>query len=391
MSKSKSTLVVIETGHLSKIAIAGGDRLMRQMAPYLLKNYSLHIILPHLAKDHWQITHPNLSFDFTPPIYFERFRNRIAFFLTYLLRIIHSLLILRAYKESIILYSSTNTFVDVVPAFLHKSLKTKTCWIARVHHLVRTPSNREGLYLSNAISYLLDRLSLKMIHSADKIFVLNNLLRQELINKYQFPSEKMQIIGGGIDLQAIRKIKPLKNTPSYDAIFVGRLHPTKGIFDLPIIWKIVTNQLPHARLAIIGESSYSKDLRKLKALLKQNHLSTKVILAGYLNFNELIRLLKRSKVFLFTDHEAGWGLAVAEAMACGLPVIGYDTGILGSVFKTGYKTVPVKNFELTAQTITKLLQSNPARRNLAHEAQTEAQNYDWQKTANKFLNFINKL
>lgn len=38
----------------------------------------------------------------------------------------------------------------------------------------------------------------------------------------------------------------------------------------------------------------------------------------------LYSLLKSSKVFVFPSHEEGWGIAVCEAMAAGLPIVAYD-------------------------------------------------------------------
>ena len=36
--------------------------------------------------------------------------------------------------------------------------------------------------------------------------------------------------------------------------------------------------------------------------------------------------MKNSRIFIFPSYEEGWGIAVAEAIACGLNVVLYDIG-----------------------------------------------------------------
>ena len=56
-----------------------------------------------------------------------------------------------------------------------------------------------------------------------------------------------------------------------DAVFVGRLHPTKGIFDLVEIWKKVVNEKPNAKAIIIGGGGINEN-KKLKSSIKKAHL-----------------------------------------------------------------------------------------------------------------------
>ena len=72
--------------------------------------------------------------------------------------------------------------------------------------------------------------------------------------------------------------------------------------------------------------------------------------------NDFLKRLEKAAVITWnTDHEAGFGLAVAEAMAAGLPVVGWDIGILGYVYKSGYIKVPLNNYNQFARSILKLL------------------------------------
>ena len=94
--------------------------------------------------------------------------------------------------------------------------------------------------------------------------------------------------------------------------------------------------------------------------------------------------MKQADIFLFLDHEAGWGLAVAEAMACGLPVVGYDNGVLGSVYKNGYLVAPIGDHKRFSNQVIKLLSNKSFRQEMASKARLEAQKHDWEKTSKKF-------
>lgn len=383
MSKAKPSLVIIEAGHLSKHAVAGGDLLMQEMASYLKGHYSLKIIVPKMAAHHWK-EKKGISFYTIPPVYFEKNTSSVFVFLTYLWRIMYVFLYLVRKKGKFIIYSSTNIFADVFPAFFTCILRQKLPWIARIHHLIDLSPNRDRNPLVAIVSYLMQSFVLFMIRdNADVIIVLNETLRRELL-KRGFPRKRLEVLGAGIDIKTIGNQRMLRDIPFYDGIFVGRLHPAKGIFDLVPIWTNVTNTLPHARLAIVGEV-HMHIKKTLLNLIREEGLKNNIFILGYLSKSTLYGLMKKTKVFLFTDHEAGWGLAAAEAMACGLPVVGWDIGILGSVFKKGFISVPPYDTSRFGKSILSILGNDKRLLQLSYLARKEASKLDWERTSKRFL------
>lgn len=197
------------------------------------------------------------------------------------------------------------------------------------------------------------------------------------------------MLGAGVDFDKIDAVIPKIGTKSYDGVFLGRIHPTKGVFDLIPIWENVVLSLPEAKLAVIGvgEKSIHDHLKKL---VKQKNLEENIAVLGFVPDDKLFSTMKRAKVFLFTDHEAGWGIAVAEAMASKLPVIGYDIGILSQVFKRGYKKVPFGNYGLFSKQVVGLLKNESDRIKLAKQAYASASQFDWSKTSKSFEQILEK-
>lgn len=105
--------------------------------------------------------------------------------------------------------------------------------------------------------------------------------------------------------------------PARYFLFVGRLVPEKGIFDLLEAYNKVAPQLPEWGLVFVGEGSAEPELRKRAESMV--HGSAQI--PGFAQRDQLASYYGLADVFVFPTHTDPWGLVVNEAMACGLPVI----------------------------------------------------------------------
>lgn len=372
-------VLALETGHAQGTVISGGDKLLEEMSTYLSPNIRLSVVIPKMASWHWRNRPANVT-ALTESI-LDKSANSLLVFINYLLRILKTTKIILFSKNKDVIYSSTNVFPDVVPAYFAKLLNPKIKWFARIHHLSAEPHKRPGILLVNLGAYFLQEISMAMLHQkADLIAALNPNLAKILIMR-NFPREKLVIVSAGIDIKAWHSTK--KWTKTIEAIYLGRLHPSKGIFDLAPIWKKVTNSFPQARLVIVGLGT-PPILNRLKRQIKKENLGKNIEILGPLSENQVHRCLNLSKIFLFTDHEAGFGLAATEAMAVGLPTVGYDIGILGNVFKQGFIKIKPFDTDNFAGAIISLLTNHEKFQYLSLKARSEAQKHDWQKVTKNF-------
>lgn len=379
----KSTIMILETGHTLGTSLAGGDKLMEPMARRLTKEFSFSVIVPKIGAQHWQKTSIPKKIFALPLNAFDRKGAPVPVFLTYCVRMWQTLRTI--YRESHtfdLLYSSTNILPDVLPGAIAKTF-IPTFWVARIHHLIPPPQKREGRWVVNVVSYFMQHIALALIKSqADLIIALNEELKQELSNR-KFPISRIETVGAGIDYNRISAYICPEETKAYTGIYLGRLHPAKGIFDLVPIWEKVVSEIPNATLAIIGAGE-PRVVRQLKHLIEAANLTRQISLLGVIPETEVYCLMKKAKVFLFTDHESGWGLAVAEAMACGLPVVGYDTGILETIYKDGFRVVPLSDSTQFAREILSLLRSEDHRLELVKRALQTAAKLDWKVATDAF-------
>jgi glycosyltransferase involved in cell wall biosynthesis len=366
---AKKSLLAIELGHLSSRALSGGDKLFSQILPFIKSDLKISILIPSLAKTHWKgQANRHIKLLVLDPEKFS-LTNNFTYFLAYLNRIRLASNLLKNMSFDIIL-STNNSFVDVIPAFLYKQKHPQTTWLARVHHLPQSISLRGGSLFTNLFSLILQRLTLKLIQlKADRVIALNPSVYSSL-KKINIPASKLEIIGTGINLSYIHKHHSKKQY-KFNVVTVGRLHPAKGTFDLPDIWFEVTKSLPNAKLAIIGEARPSILLNLKREFIKRN-IEKQVEILGFVSAQKLFDVLKSSQLFLMTDREAGWSLASAEAMACGLPVVAYQNPIFGNVFKTGFVTAEIGNRHQFAHKIIKLLHDPQKLKSLRKKAIKQA-------------------
>src|SRR4030042_1840302 len=188
---------------------------------------------------------------------------------------------------------------------------------------------------------------------------MNDIVKKDLA-RTGFSENKIFISSNGIDVDYFDKIK--KEEVGYDGIFLGRLSPSKGTADLIEIWKNVCQEIPEARLAIIGGGETEK--KNLLEKIKEKNLSRNISILGYLKDSEAHPILKSGKVFLFPSHEEGWGIAVAEAMACGLPVVSWNLPVFGEIFDNRTMRIEKGNVGLFSGKIIEFLKNESLRRSV---------------------------
>ena len=102
------------------------------------------------------------------------------------------------------------------------------------------------------------------------------------------------------------------------ALAIGRLHPVKGFAELIESWTSLSP--PGWRLAIAGpdEAGYRK---KLEELIRQHKLADQVILLGEVDDAQKWSLLDQCELFVAPSKTENFGMAIAEALRSGTPVI----------------------------------------------------------------------
>jgi glycosyltransferase involved in cell wall biosynthesis len=186
---------------------------------------------------------------------------------------------------------------------------------------------------------------------------------------FRLPNNTCQYIYNGVDLE---EYKPSERRLDETLIFlmIGTLQSEKGhIFGIEAFIKILI-KFPDAILKIVGDGD---ERPKLEALVKSNGLECKVDFLGIRN--DIPEILQSANVLLHMSDKEAMPMVIIEAMATGLPVIGFNVpGVRDTVSnnETGY-LIHYGDVDQVAQVACNLLQDFSLYRNMSIKAYERTQ------------------
>lgn len=133
----------------------------------------------------------------------------------------------------------------------------------------------------------------------------------------------IQVIHNGIDYNRFQPTKSKKTTKNTTkALFVGNLSRKKGAHWLP---EIADGLNPGIEIL------YTTGLRNKQSILN----SANLVNIGRIKYEDMPKLYNEVDLLLFPTVREGFGLAVLEAMACGLPVVASNCSALPELIDDG--------------------------------------------------------
>ncbi|MSU02125.1 glycosyltransferase [Tissierella pigra] len=166
----------------------------------------------------------------------------------------------------------------------------------------------------------------KTYNDADAIVGVSNLIKHDLVTNYNIEEKRVLTIYNPYDLKKIEMLSKEKIDDVYENIYkekvvitVGRLNHLKGHWHLIRAFKKINDSNKDIKLVILGEG----ELREyLQSLIDDLNLSNNVFLLGFKS--NPYKYINKSSIFILPSLSEGFPNALAESMACGIPVISSD-------------------------------------------------------------------
>lgn len=222
---------------------------------------------------------------------------------------------IRKYVQWIEIYFKMRGMPDIIHAHTYLGGIVSSI-IKEKYHIPFLVTEHYTGWMDRSISAYHHKVGIESFQNADVITAVSTALQQCLKKKI---SKEVEVISNFIDTKLF-KSSVRKSGDEFSAICIGDLIPRKQVDHAIKSISRLSSKIK-LKLAIVGtgpEEGY------LKSLVKDLKLESQVFFFGQLRKWEVASLLAKSDVLLHPSKMETFGIVIAEALCCGLPVISYD-------------------------------------------------------------------
>ncbi len=253
-------------------------------------------------------------------------------------------------------------------------LPRATSWRERYHNTVFYPLIMQGM----------------VARRIDGMITSSHVGLKELRQAFRVKKEKIHLVYTGVNTVTFSPDPSVERTP-HEILFVGNADdPRKGI---RYLLEAMLDLPPDVRLIMVDKGE--PDKHYAPDLIRSMGLDGRVTFTGRLSESELVERYRRTQALVMPSLFEGFGLPVAEAMACGTPVVTTRTGSLPEVVgsdQEGGLLVPPKNPGALAEAIHQIISEPVFSKELGLRARRRVERlFSWDRTAENTVQVYKKL
>jgi len=249
----------------------------------------------------------------------------------------------------------------------------------------------------SALSFIYNRLVLPLILQGAKLIIVPTMhfaLRSRIKAFFVRYMYKVRVVPAGIDCSIFYpnprlgdEAKRAHGLGDNTVLFVGVLdsaHWYKGLEYLLMAIRTLMDKGANTHLVVIGDGDRKQHYVELA---KSMGLADRVKFLGGMPDPELAKFYNACKCLVLPSisHTESFGMVLAEAMACGRPVVSSDIGGLTDVVRGSGILVPPKNVDSLSNAIYKLLRDEEHFNSIAERCYRKAKDeLSWDKVALKY-------
>ncbi len=222
---------------------------------------------------------------------------------------------------------------------------------------------------------------IKNIYTSDMIITGSNYTKEEIIQRLDFPKEKIKVIYHGVDHNVFKVYKDVQlsfEIPQKFILSVGSVEPRKNLLNAFKAYNALDEKIKKEyKLVFVGFKGWNnQEIMKLIDEEKQN-----IHYLGYISDIELAKVYNRASLFLFPSLYEGFGLPVLEAMACATPVVCSDSSSLPEVGGDAVVYCDADNYTDMSKQIQKVLEDENLQKTMIQKGLKRAKLFSWKKSA----------
>lgn len=232
------------------------------------------------------------------------------------------------------------------------------------------------------------------VQHAERVITVSEFTAAELTKHLGYPRDRIDVIPNGVDErfgpatdEDQARVRTKYGLPERFILYTGTHEPRKNLVRLIRAWSTIAAQTTQD-LVLAGRTGWKTAPIRAEAERSPHH--DRIHFPGFIDDSDLPALMTAADVFAYPSLYEGFGIPVAEAMACGTPVLTSNTTSLPEVAGDAAVLVDPLDIDALADGLRRLVFDEVLRSDLRRKGLERAQGYSWECTARETLDTYRK-
>jgi len=268
--------------------------------------------------------------------------------------------------------------------------------VSTIHHpihrdlavaLEAAPNWQYRLLTKRWYSFL--RMQEKVTAQLKHVITVSKQSQKDIKQFFKCDKKHIPIISNGVDHRLFKPRPEIQRKPCQLITTASADQPLKGLQFLLQTLADLSTSVPDISLIVIGKLKANGDTEKQ---IKHLGLNGRIRFYSEISTDKIVELYAESTIAISPSLYEGFGLPLAEAMACGIPVISSDGGALPEVVGDAGIVVPAGNSPALSKAIQSLLNCTIKQKQLGEKALLRArQHFCWEKVARDLSDYYRNI
>lgn len=237
-----------------------------------------------------------------------------------------------------------------------------------------------------------------ILRRATKIIADSQFTKKSFLEHYKINKSKIRVIYGAQDTifrrlpkEELNEIRIKYGLSNLTIMHITTSDPRdNNNFVLRLIARLKLQFKRDFKLVIVGKI-LPPELNSLYNTSKKLGIQENLVFTGYVSDEELLRLYNIADVYIHPSMYEGFGLGLAEAMACGTPVIAFKNTSIPEVLGEAGILMETNNINSFSKALEHLLLNNALRTKLGNKGIKRAKKFTWEKYLEEVLNIYERI
>lgn len=260
----------------------------------------------------------------------------------------------------------------------------------RVYRFPETYAKARRVFLEYAIKH--------SIQNATEVISVSKFTKDEIIDIFKIPSNKVSVIYEGIDSASFKRqsknsdLRTLKKFEIYKpyVLTVGHLEPRKNFLRLIKAFEIFLKETHfNYQLVISGKKNF-----KCKSILNYiecNKIKKNIVITDFVSASDLLALYRNAQFFVFPSIYEGFGFPPLESLASGVPVIASNKSSIPEILGDAAVYFDPYSIEDMADKMLCLKNDKKLKKDILKQAEKLLEKFSWTDCAKKTIDVYKKV